>query len=448
MQLVSYGAQDLYLTGNPMLTYFKTVYRRHSNFTMESIVQAFNGPVGFGNKVSALIYRCGDLVTNMILEVYLPAIKPEAFNMGTVDHSNMQQFRWVCDVGHYIMNKVSIEIGGQIIDEHYSDWLEIWAQLTVPAGQKVGYREMIGHSPGTKDSSLSGLQTNSGGLRPGCADSDGNIIFIPLQFWFCRNVGLALPLVALQYHEVRINIEFAQASTVIVNHNDMPSFNGDATMINGTLDAYLWVDYIYIDIDERRRFAEMSHEYLIEQVQFSGDEQVNISDIPTTKRIPLHFDHCVKELVWIGKTLNVPGMEPSNHNFSEKTGMTSIDTFSGRNGIAECGCPAKKARLAVTRVTLDIDCVERFEVRDASYFNLVETRKHSNIPDSRGIYVYSFSLFPEVYQPSGTCNFSRLDTAVLKLTLNANAVLCVIRIFATNYNVLRILSGMGGLAYV
>ena len=450
MQLVSYGAQDLYLSGNPLLTYFKTVYRRHSNFTMESIMQSFNGPVAFGAKVSALIYRCGDLINNMILEVNLPAIKPDAFIMGA---NNLQQFRWVSDLGHHLISRVGIEIGGQVIDEHYSDWLEIWAQLTEPAGKKIGYREMIGQTPGTKNNALSGLQTNSGSAIAnssglGFANSPDNLIFIPLQFWFCRNIGLSLPLIALQYHEVRVNIDFAQASTVIINHNNMPSFNGDINVVEGALSANLWVDYIYVDIDERHRFADIAHEYLIEQVQFLGNELVDINNNPTVKNINLHFEHCIKEILWVGKTLNVPGMEPSNYTFSDTTGQTSIDTFAGRNNIAECGCSSKRAQSPVIDAVLTVNGLDRFEKRDGSYFNLVETMKHSNIPDSRGIYVYSFSMFPEAHQPSGTCNFSRLSSTSLKLTLSKNNVLSTVKIYATNYNVLRIISGMGGLAYV
>ena len=239
MQLVAYGAQDIYLTGNPMITYFKVVYRRHTNFAMESIQQTFNGSVGWGNRVTALISRNGDLVSGMTLEATLPNITSGANAGNTV--------RWVNNVGHFLMRQVEVEIGGQLIDRHYDDWLEIWAQLTVPADQRLGYRWMIGQDLRAADGTAAtgSLQTEvtTTGV-PATVTRTGRKVFIPLQFWFCRNIGLALPLIALQYHEVKVNITFSGNSDLVIATGATPT-------IGALTDATLWVDYIYLDTDER-----------------------------------------------------------------------------------------------------------------------------------------------------------------------------------------------------
>ena len=404
MQLVAYGAQDIYLTGNPMITYFKVVYRRHTNFAMESIRQTFNGTVGFGNNVSALISRNGDLVSGMMLEINLPATGAQGY---------MQ------DIGHHLVSDVAVEIGGQQIDKHYADWLEVWAQLTVPAGQKVGYREMIGQSPLAAGGAAAGNQVAA-------AAAAANTIFVPLQFWFCRNVGLALPLIALQYHEVKVNINFATFASVAITN---------ATLAAGSnIGASLWVDYIYLDTDERRRFAQVSHEYLIEQLQVSANNSVRAAAL--SANVNLNFNHPVKELVWIGTPTERP--QRSVYNLLGDTMAAGRDNLAGRT---ETGRPS------ITSAVLNLNGQQRFAARDGTYFNLVQTRCHTNVPDSRGIYVYSFALKPEDHQPSGSCNFSRIDNASLVLTLPAGVIAGNITVFAVNYNVLRIMSGMGGMAY-
>ena len=417
MQLVAYGAQDIYLTGNPMITYFKVVYRRHTNFAMESIEQTFNGSVGFGNRVSALISRNGDLINGVVLEATLPAA-------GTGK-------AWIQNVGHYLMREVIVEIGGQQIDKHYGDWLEIWSQLTIPAGQKAGYLEMIGQSPTDLIGQVTGFQNRA-------AQATGKI-YVPLQFWFCRNVGLALPLIALQYHEVKITIQFEELSKLT------------STAATGlSLSASLWVDYIYLDTDERRRFAQVSHEYLIEQLQYTGDEVSPVAD--STVSPSLSFNHPVKELIWVCRetdnrlanyttavsgTYQAPITDATAVTYTVITNAAAINDTRPTGGIN----PVASARL-------QLNGHDRMATRSGSYYNLVQCKNHhTNIPTSPGINVYSFALKPEDHQPSGTCNFSRIDNAKLTLTGNAGAGAGVLKIFAVNYNVLRIMSGMGGLAY-
>ncbi len=432
MQLVAYGAQDIYLTGNPMITYFKVVYRRHTNFAMESIQQTFNGSVGWGNRVTALISRNGDLVSGMTLEVTLPNLVSGANATNTI--------RWVNNVGHYLMRQVEVEIGGQLIDRHYDDWLEIWAQLTVPADKRLGYRHMIGQdlraadgaaqtpaaAPAANGSTpfLQGGATSPDG--GGIVTLTGRKVFVPLQFWFCRNVGLALPLIALQYHEVKVNITFNSVDDLALG-----------TGTRGALtDAQLWVDYIYLDTDERRRFAQVSHEYLIEQLQVNDDTYTAGA---TKKAINLNFNHPVKELIWVCQDAPAAGVaaEPSSFIVGDDA-MTALDNFADVNAVGTN---------PVGLANLQLNGHDRFAERVGGYFSRVQPYQHHTCIGSPGINVYSFALKPEDHQPSGTCNFSRIDNAKLTITPVAAANGGTVRVFATNYNVLRVMSGMGGLAY-
>ena len=379
MQLVAYGAQDIYLTGNPQITFFKVVYRRHTNFSMESVVQTFNGNVGFGNRVTCTVSRNGDLINRMYLQVSLGQLT-----------SGKEYNDWV---GHQLIKSVEIEIGGQRIDKHYGDWLHIWNELSQTAGHYDGYKAMVSGVDASMSASNNDLKLD---------DDKARELYIPLQFWFCRNPGLALPLIALQYHEVKINIEFAPLSAV-TDDTTVPTFS-----------AELYVDYVYLDTDERRRFAQVSHEYLIEQLQFTGDEA-------GANSLKLNFNHPVKELIWVEKE--------SEAKVGEYT-----TTYSS--------------------ALVQLNSHDRFSARKPAYFQLVQPYQHhervpisidSNSTDSANINVYSFALKPEEHQPSGTCNMSRIDNAALKLTGCSSS--SVVKVFAVNYNVLRIMSGMGGLAY-
>ena len=488
MQLVAYGAQDIYLTGNPMITYFKVVYRRHTNFAVESIEQTFNGLGDFGAKVSSILARNGDLISSMCIQTTLPDLKYSA-NGAAVD---IEILRWTDDIGHHLIEEVSVEIGGQLIDRHYGDWLEIWAQLTLPASKKAGYREMIGQDPRNALGMNTGFQAD---LDSSSAQTaiPGREIYVPMQFWFCRNVGLALPLIALQYHEVKVTLTFRTLSEMIV----AVSTDGDATgtkvidttrtPIGSLTNTSLWVDYIYLDTDERRRFAQVSHEYLIEQVQYTG-EQTSIAGADIT--LNLAFNHPVKELIWVcqyeafttsltrqwsnysnispiictvdssiyGGISNLGGLV-SDSATTAITDSANIRVFSNQTHSRPPG-----AQNPVATAKLKLNGHDRFASRPGTYFNWVQCKEHhTNIPDSPGINVYSFALKPEGHQPSGTCNFSRIDIAKLVLTFNtiqtavATAGSSVattlvgsnlkIRVYAFSYNILRVMSGMGGLAY-
>ena len=393
LQLVAYGAQDVYLTGNPQITFFKVVYRRHTNFALESIQQTFNGSVAYGQRVTSTISRNGDLISRAYLVV-------------NTTESNCCPY-----YGLRLIKYAEVEIGGQKIDKHYAEWMYIWNELSLPVGKKDAYFSMVGGSGG---------------------DLNGNL-YVPLEFWFCRNVGLALPLIGLQYHEVKINIQFATESECIQQ--------GQSATSGATLNASLWVDYVYLDTDERRKFAQSSHEYLIEQLQFTGKEAAG-------NKIKLNFNHPVKELVWTVQPDN-----PNNDNWFNFSSSPTVVTQAGTSFYdalikligQESGLtnPVKEGKLT-------LNGNDRFASRDGKYFNLVQPfQHHENVPNNVGINVYSFALKPEEHQPSGTLNMSRIDSATLSLDYVSGAggsgnSVCI---YAVNYNVLRILSGMGGIAY-
>ena len=367
MQLVAYGAQDIYLTGNPQITFFKVVYRRHTNFAVESIEQTINGSATGGSKVSVTVARNGDLLHRVYVEVSVGA----GNDASGFDH----------------IEYVEVEIGGQVIDKHYGQWMKIWCDLTHSYDKKVMLKGLLN------------------GDKCDCAGTNTNgTAFIPLQFWFCRNPGLALPLIALQYHEVKLNIKFCNTTTAMTG-------------------AEVWCDYIFLDTDERRRFAQVSHEYLIEQVQYNnGVGHVAGTDVQTE----LRFNHPVKELIWQERI----------------AGTTCCNDASGLSNV----CSA----------LLQLNGHDRFRKRSGDYFKTVQRYEHhsgaerasmGDLVNAGDIYMYSFALKPEEHQPSGTCNFSRIDNAVLHINATTGASATQLDVYAVNYNVLRIMSGMGGLAY-
>jgi hypothetical protein len=506
MQLVAYGAQDIYLTGNPQITFFKVVYRRHTNFAMESIEQTFSGATDFGGTVSAVISRSGDLIGRTYVRIITPAVSPSNANMN---------FRWLNWLGHVLVKEVKLEIGGQEIDKQYGEWFHIWNELSQQPGQQANYAEMVGNVPKY--------------VQPSTSAKPSREIYVPLQFFYCRNPGLALPLIALQYHEVKITVSFRTAAECYWSEN---TTEPNVTSIS----ASLWIDYIFLDTDERRRFAQKSHEYLIEQLQ-STTESIQAS----ANRINLPFNHPVKELVWViqkdahvNSTLMQPVGGMQWFNFTDRvdttnfTGTPSHPSGGGLGGSAHiglyplaglpmgggsyapnsgvlAGAPTIRAPSAFDYNTssavninlsslsffdlfgngnaasadaalgyssnlpvfdvgenptqdakLMLNGTDRFVTRTGFYFNHVQPYQHHTNGPAPGICVYSFALTPEEHQPSGTCNFSRIDTATLQINTTANtlkaedgttATTAKIRIYATNYNVLRIMSGMGGLAY-
>jgi uncharacterized protein YaaR (DUF327 family) len=423
LQLVAYGAQDVYLTGNPQITFFKVVYRRHTNFALESIQQTFNGTPGFNNKIVCTVSRNGDLINRAYIEIELKTLTDKIKENGEIISENAELLQTYQNYKNYVglilLKNVSIEIGGQQIDKHYSEWMYIWNELSLPIGKKEGYKKMVG---------------SDGVLLTSKENKESNKLIIPLEFWFCRNVGLALPLIALQYHEVKLNITFCSLEEIIlkarihkIKGKDEPgsdpivTFDEDnivyVTDVNNISfpKINIWLDYIYLDTDERRKFAQSSHEYLIEQLQFTGEEIISSKSMQTQ----LNFNHPVKEIVWVNKKIN---------------DITTTEWPNYQNNL--------------NIANLKLNGNDRFTPRDGKYFSHVQPyQHHTNIPEKNNIFVYSFALKPEEHQPSGTLNMSRIDSAILTHKYNIIQNNDTISVFAVNYNVLRILSGMGGLAY-
>ena len=488
LQLVAYGAQDVYLTGNPQITFFKAVYRRHTNFAMEAIEQTFNGNADFGSRVTCQITRNGDLINRIYLRAKLSNTGTEgAAASGTpLVGAENNGLALVPSFGLKLLKTIELEIGGQRIDKHYAEWLYIWNELTLPAGKRDGYYLMVGADRFNHSIYLAAQQSY--------------VVHVPLEFWFCRNVGLALPLIALQYHEVKINIEFETRDNMVdtsQNYSDkaFQLVGKDYVAISGSKknselggsasnlavsEISLWVDYIFLDTDERRRFAQLSHEYLIEQLQFTGSD--TISTAGNTKSIRMNFNHPCKELVWVAKyagtsttrhhwynyTVKADGSFLGNTEFpgSTNVAVTSFDDAGGSNvfALSDLGTGDYLKRTILNTepglhpnatnpfdtCLLQLNGNDRFAVRNGSYFNYVQPfQHHTNIPANAGINVYSFALKPEEHQPSGTLNMSRIYTAVLSIQTKSSSPIITgdLNVYATNYNVLRILSGMGGLAY-
>jgi hypothetical protein len=273
MSLVAYGAQDVYLTGNPQITHFKVVYRRHTNFALETISISMSGNCQFGSKPHVCITRNGDLISNVYLQVTLEAVKPSAGS----------KFAWVRRLGHALLKSVEVEIGGSRIDKQFGVWLNIWYDLAHHAGDgERGFFRMIGDVPEL---------TNYNGT-----DKCEYTLYIPLQFWFNRHYGLSLPLIALQYHEVRLHFDIANASEVIVANGCFKERDLSKVRIK---DCQVLVKYVFLDSEERRRFAQVGHEYLIEQVQYTED-----SVSSDTRKYQLDFNHPTKELIWAMKNGN------------------------------------------------------------------------------------------------------------------------------------------------
>jgi hypothetical protein len=528
MQLVAYGAQDVFLTGTPEITYWKVSYRRHTNFAMESIEQTFSGQADFGRRVTCTISRNGDLAYRTYLQVTLPEINQEMKGS-----SGDVYARWLDFIGEQLIAQVEVEIGGQRIDRHYGDWMHIWNQLTLSSEQQKGYFKMIGHTtqltyitdPAFDD--VSGPCAASGGPSQVCAPRKTlpeTTLYIPLLFWFCRNPGLALPLIALQYHEVKINIDFRPIGECLwavksLSQQGAGTVSVSAAYQQSLVAASLYVDYIFLDTDERRKMAQNPHEYLIEQLQFTGDESVGSS----SNKIKLNFNHPCKELIWVVqpdanvdycssldsasvlfRTLGaqpfnytdaIDALPPAIHAFGGPAETAGAGAFITGSGLFQMPGATDASALnvgndwsvnntpltAVSGVTgsnlsdagtfvlaetaLDMHCwgenpvvtaklqlngQDRFSEREGSYFDVVQPYQHHTRHPDTGINVYSFALRPEEHQPSGSCNFSRIDNAVLQLVLSSPTVSATntakVRVYAVNYNVVRIMSGMAGVA--
>ena len=502
IQLVAFGSQDAFLTSNPQITYFKSVFRRYSPFAVESLAQTFNGTVGFGNEISCTISRNGDLINKMYLEIDVKKLTTSAYDAslnaleavvdflegehdgavtissadasGVVtahtsalvnwavilidDHLNtnadvsdveitfttatemisvtdstgdvsyphlkaayatileeyeLNRAQWVNGLGHAIVESVEFQIGGQKIDKITSEWLDIRDQLMMKREKQLATDTLIGRDHVTIEAPPKGMLN----------EQKDHKLYVDLPFWFTQSPGMALPIIALQYHECKVNIKLRNSSGCVVGYPGTPS-----------LDVKLWVDYVYLETSERRKMAQNSHEFLITQLQHTGAESVALKTGETSITQRLNLNHPVKELVWAFR-------RPGSGLFEYNDPSDQTDSFEGvmaqRDTMKEC--------------RLLLNGHDRFPAREGQYFRLVQPMMHHTSVPTKNVYSYSFALRPEQEQPSGTLNFSRIDSAQFKFVLNGStestAETCELLLFAVNYNVLRIMSGMGGLSF-
>lgn len=496
LELVAHGIQDIFLIGNPQITFFKTVYKRHTNFSMEAYQISYDQTPQWGGKTTFNITHYADLIYTMILEVDVPQLystyTADPMYIGSASDFNINQgsISWVNNTGHAAVLFYDLKIGSNLIDRQYSEWMEIWTQLTQNESKKRGLDLMLNRNQN--------LIVNPGPFT----------VYIPSQFWFCRNIGLALPLIALQYHDVTLEVNFrplnqmytfgsynyynavSNGSSILQIYKPFsttPNFtniyqgqiivfpdgnqyyihptatiggigqNGSAgspyliQMVqnipagysnvsvyvkpNSVLDTSystniseirLYIDYIYLDTIEQKEFATAKHRYLIEQVQFSGSKTIPSNN--PTNRTALTFNLPVKEMFWINQLDDV---------------FITNDLFNYSNTVN----PIVPQGNIVSSALIYINGIERFSIRTGDYFRLIQPyQKHTRSPNGF-IYIYSFSVKPEEHQPSGCSNFSKLNTKEIYLNLNPNLGSQQIRVYALNYNILRILSGMGGIAF-
>lgn len=527
LQLVAYGAQDAYISGNPQITFWKGLFKRHTNFAMEPFRINFSGQVQWGTKQTALIGRHADLLYSTYVEVVLPKQTTTGVN-----------YYWNNDVGalgYNLIKYVELDVGGQVIDRLYSEFMVLWSLITLPVDSRDKLNNMLSMNQSYGATTL----PNDIGCAADGRQRKQNVLYIPLPFFFTRNPGAALPLIALQYHEVKINVLWNEPQLIAGNFTNATLGNQPPIQqLPSAIQAAIYIDYIYLDTEERRRMAQASHEYLIEQTQFNEDKGIKGAN----NRIDLTFNHPVKELIWVVQptaytdcrlaasipssdtislsnysttfvsgtdgsdfkltgrfnngswdttpTINAPGSGYDTDSLLKITGYgwtlyIQVSTVGGSGNVltftygtdtagTNSQAPtAPSTRLQPFRYNIDpvfdqwlqINGQDRLDRRFGDYYNKVQGFQHHSGSDygGIGIYSYSFALRPEEHQPSGTCNFSRIDTATIVMNMagidsptfdfnNNNQTNDAyndwdVRVYAINYNVLRIMSGMGGLAY-
>ena len=510
IQLVAYGEQDVFLTGDPKVTFFQAVYKRHTNFAIECIQQTVNGSnVQNNSRMSVVVARSGDLIGEMYIDLQTASpgantVSGYSSTTGTWDGTSWMAERAIANA--------ELTIGGQKIDKHFQRWWRLYSELYMTEAKKIQYGKLTSNP----NAQVSNVYNASSGQ-----------VFLPLFFFFNRNPGMYLPLIALQYHEVRIDFDISQEFSTY--------FNGSYFNV--------WGNYIFLDTDERKMFAQKGHEYLIEQVQYTGASALS-STVTNKNLVRITYNHPVKELIWCvtqnaagGKQLwdftnsasttnnvllttnpvlgTITSSALSNVIFntasSNITPLSNVNAASVFIGVANsptsnaiglmsnafsnisvavtsvlanafstsqtnmvvptsyaCGNPMQLFTSAqaqqyqwcedgysantsygpVAQFKLLINGQDRMKVQSGKYFNQMQSFNHHTGNPYPGIYSYSFALHPEDHQPSGTCNFSRVDNSQAEITLKQGCSAgSFLEMFAINYNVLRIQSGMGGLAF-
>lgn len=413
-QLLAKGVQDESLTDEPEITFFEAMYQQYVDFAIEAIKHTANGTPAFGRESLFELIRTGDMITRIVLEMQLPGVSVTGTSAA---------FAWAPYIGQTMLKWVKLEIGNTEVDKHYGLWMNIWGDLTIDASKHRGWLEMIGQQVPIETPTFGGgtITYTYNGLQWLTATHATQRLYVPLQFWFCRDPGVALPIVALPFAPVRIRIEFrALTDLYYVPSSDTTTYT---TLTLG--ETELWADHIFVDNDERDEIVNEPHEYLVTQVQFPGEEVIAAGT--ATYKAKLNFNHPLKELMWF---LQNDSQITTYNDWTDYTQGTGYQT-------------------AIESLKLTANNQDRFQTRYARVFTHVQPFfHHTSIPKLLGIFVYSFSLFPEEYQPNGTFNFSRIDNPNLELTFNtAITVASKLYIFAINVNLFRVANGTGGIGY-
>lgn len=584
MQLTAYGAQDLYLTGNPDITFFKYVYRRYSNFSMEYIELNFDKMPTFTQTRTTTCHckigRNADLLYDGYIVYSLPALFTHKTDVEQANdfYAEINQgfllknipltepISFVKNIGNNLINTVDISIGGLVVDKQYGKWLSIWNELTLSDGKLRAYRNLTSSDTfsGSYTTPLSEPLVNnssSSAIDQNVLLSPAKKLYVPLPFWFCQNPGLAIPLIALQYTDVVITVEFNPLSHIVriglphqspdfffdtVNNPDYDSSLNRPNnyieqnsvyntylrrLLTGQLEndqynysqinvldrytpgwkqnSYLLMNYIYLSDDERIRFAQNTHEYLITQTQNKIEDGLkgSGSSMPRTNYINIStFNHPVKELVWV---LQRPEVQDTNdwdnyilvdsNTFTSYKFIKDVSTHILDNKyLLNIGAPMMSSSVLKDTTTdehttdnvvnhimkllqnntsiidnqnpevlqgdtsmnyvdilrsakLIFNGVDRFSEQDHGFFSHLQAYKYHSNTGLPGTYMYSFALKPEDEQPSGTCNMSRLKNAQLAIQIgqlkNAATQKFTLYLFARNYNVFRIMAGIGSLVF-
>jgi hypothetical protein len=487
--LVSVGKENLYLSGQPEITYFKLVYKQYTNFSIETIPQYFKTDPDFSRKITINISKNADLLNKLNLYVKLPSIPA---NNHSYLPNNIKKFRWIEKIGLGIIKNIDLEIGGIFIDRLSGDFLNMYNELHITDGLNKAYNIMIGNTDGNKE------YTNG---------KESYELQIPLNFWFCQDSGLSLPLVALAHNDVKIHIEFNSFNKCFmespthyitvkdnfclfekdelikqnVNGNiaigrykyfdvaenrlyfdrisndfiippstsSMYNIIGDNTNFSVSLDensnlirdesyfpfnypslekSYILANYVYLDNNERWYFIKNELEYLVPLVNTIPEKKYYSSNV--NYKIDL-LNNPVKTLFWRGQLLS---------NF-ESNDLFNYTIYPLDN---------KKTPL-LKKSNIIINSIPREEEDDYKFYSNIMVYKNDMRTPQDGIFLYSFSLHPKEYQPSGSLNFNKLNDAYISFTINnlvnyQNPIL--IKAYAIEYNIFRIIDGLGSLVFM
>lgn len=391
LQLAAKGIQDTFLTDKPNINHFKKVFKQYTPFATEQIKLDFNGDVQFGKKITCVIPRSGDLLSNIYLNVKLPELTKTSGDFAG----------WTNSIGNAMIDYVELEIGGSIVDKRYGIFMEIWDELIDNKIENI----LIGKFDTNlvlKDSAISATE-----------------YYIPLNFWFHNDLALALPIISLRNHEIKIHIKLRPFSELTHYDGVTPPLDVQITNIN------LMANYVFLDNNERSRYANSDHKFFITQLQMNPvvAYKANTKNIKTS----LEFNHPCKELLWV---------------FTETISEENNDWFNFSKRVPNGDLVTE----LMSSCKFVIDGSERFS-NNEKYFRSVQHELHHSNISNKHIYIYSFSNNPEVWQPSGSLNFSKLNDSVMYFTMIDGVPSFKLYIFALTYNWFIIKKGLGAIAF-